>query len=72
MRSNNPRNNIVGIIFSTSDFFHAGHVKMLEEHKDKSFTGKDYFEANGIQLYCNSRDHDFSSSNIRKKLSKEN
>ena len=43
-----------------------------EEHKDKSFTGKDYCEANGIQLYYNSRDHEFSSSNIRKKLSKEN
>ena len=144
MRSNNPRDNIVGITFSTFDFFHAGHVKMLEEaksicdypivglqldpsidrqeknkpiqsvieryiqissckfvdeavpyvtekdldeilrsfkidiriigeeHKDKSFTGKDYCEANGIQLYYNSRDHEFSSSNIRKKLSKEN
>ena len=144
MKPNNPRNNIVGITFSTFDFFHAGHVKMLEEaksicdypivglqldpsidrqeknkpiqsvieryiqissckfvdeavpyvtekdldeilrsfkidiriigeeHKDKSFTGKDYCEANGIQLYYNSRDHEFSSSNIRKKLSKEN
>jgi len=144
MRPKNPRNNIAGITFSTFDFFHAGHVKILEEaksicdypilglqlhpsidrkeknkpvqsvieryieissckfvdeavpyvtekdldeilrsfkiniriigeeHKDKSFTGKDYCEANGIQLYYNSCDHEFSSSNIRKKLSKEN
>ena len=144
MRSNNPRDNIVGITFSTFDFFHAGHVKMLEEaksicdypivglqldpsidrqeknkpiqsvieryiqissckfvdeavpyvtekdldeilrsfkidiriigeeHKDKSFTGNDCFEANGIQWLYNSRDSDFSSSNIREKLSKAN
>jgi len=72
MKPNNPRNNIVGITFSTFDFFHAGHVKMLKEHKDKSFTGKDYFEANGIHWLYNSRDSDFSSSNIREKLSKAN
>ena len=143
MRPNNPRNNIVGITFSTFDFFHAGHVKMLEEaksicdylivglqldpsidreeknkpvqsiieryiqvssckyvdevvpyiretdldeilrsfkidiriigeeYRDKNFTGKEYCEANGIQLYFNRRDHNYSSSNIRKKLSKE-
>ena len=144
MRPNNPRNNIVGITFSTFDFFHAGHVKMLEEaksicdylivglqldpsidreeknkpvqsiieryiqvssckyvdevvpyiretdldeilrsfkidiriigeeYRDKNFTGKEYCEANGIQLYFNRRDHNYSSSNIRKRLSKEN
>ena len=33
MRPKNPRNNTVGITFSTFDFFHAGHVKMLEEAK---------------------------------------
>ncbi|MEL0299868.1 MAG: adenylyltransferase/cytidyltransferase family protein [Flavobacteriaceae bacterium] len=28
-----PKNNTVGITFSTFDLFHAGHVKMLEEAK---------------------------------------
>lgn len=72
MRPNNPRNNMVGITFSTFDFFHAGHVKMLEEYEDKSATGKDYCETNGIQWFYNSRNPDFCSSNICKKLSKAN
>ena len=33
MRSAKPKNNTVGITFSTFDLFHAGHVKMLEEAK---------------------------------------
>ena len=43
-----------------------------EEYRDKNFTGKEYCETNGIQLYFNRRDHNYSSSNIRKRLSKEN
>lgn len=142
MRPKNPRNNTVGITFSTFDFFHAGHVKMLEEAKtvcdylivglqldpsldrpeknkpvqsvieryiqvssckyvdevvpyvtekdldeilrsfkidvriigeeyqDKDFTGKAYCEQKGIAIYYNSRDHDYSSSEIRKRVSK--
>ena len=142
MRPKNPRNNTVGITFSTFDFFHAGHVKMLEEAKtvcdylivglqldpsldrpeknkpvqsvieryiqvssckyvdevvpyvtekdldeilrsfkidvriigeeyqDKDFTGKVYCEQKGIAMYYNSRDHDYSSSEIRKRVSK--
>ena len=142
MRPKNPRNNTVGITFSTFDFFHAGHVKMLEEAKtvcdylivglqldpsldrpeknkpvqsvieryiqvssckyvdevvpyvtekdldeilrsfkidvriigeeyqDKDFTGKAYCEQKGIAMYYNSRDHDYSSSEIRKSVSK--
>lgn len=142
MRPKNPRNNTVGITFSTFDFFHAGHVKMLEEAKtvcdylivglqldpsldrpeknkpaqsvieryiqvssckyvdevvpyvtekdldeilrsfkidvriigeeyqDKDFTGKAYCEQKGIAMYYNSRDHDYSSSEIRKRVSK--
>ena len=142
MRPKNPRNNTVGITFSTFDFFHAGHVKMLEEAKtvcdylivglqldpsldrpeknkpvqsvieryiqvssckyvdevvpyvtekdldeilrsfkidvriigeeyqDKDFTGKAYCEQKGIAMYYNSRDHDYSSSEIRKRISK--
>lgn len=45
---------------------------MLEEYEDKSATGKDYCETNGIQWFYNSRNPDFCSSNIRKKLSKAN
>lgn len=141
MRPTNPKNNIVGITFSTFDFFHAGHVKMLEEaksvcdylivglqldpsidrpeknkpiqsvieryiqvsscrfvdevvpyvreqdldeillsfkidvrvigeeYREKNFTGKAYCEEKGIQLYYNSRDHKYSSSGIRKRIS---
>lgn len=72
MRPNNPTNNIVGNTFSIFDFFNVGNVKMLEEYKDKCATGNDYYETNGIQLFYNNRNHDFSSSNIRKKLSKAN
>lgn len=141
MRPTNPKNNIVGITFSTFDFFHAGHVKMLEEaksvcdylivglqldpsidrpeknkpiqsvieryiqvssckfvdevvpyvrekdlneilrsfkidirvigeeYREKNFTGKAYCEEKGIQLYFNSRDHEYSSSEMRKRIS---
>ena len=136
------KNSTVGITFSTFDFFHAGHVKMLEEakrecdyliaclqldpsidrpeknkpvqsiieryiqvnsckhvdevvpyisekdleeilrsfkidvrilgeeYKDKEFTGREYCEEKGIRLYYNRRDHDFSSSGLRKRISK--
>ncbi|MGB0376014.1 MAG: adenylyltransferase/cytidyltransferase family protein [Flavobacteriaceae bacterium] len=142
MRPKNPKNNTVGITFSTFDFFHAGHVKMLEEAKtvcdylivglqldpsldrkeknkpvqsvieryiqvssckfvdevvpyvtekdldeilrsfkidiriigeeyqDKEFTGKAYCEQKGIDIYYNSRDHEYSSSGIRKRIAK--
>lgn len=131
------KKNKIGITFSTFDFFHAGHVKMLEEskrhcdylivglqldpsmdrpeknkpaqtiieryiqlkgskyideiipyvseqdledilkslkidvriigeeYKEKKFTGRDYCETNGIEIYYNSRNHRFSSSGLR-------
>lgn len=137
-----PKNNTVGITFSTFDLFHAGHVKMLEEaksvcdylivglqldpsidraeknkpvqsiieryiqvssckfvdevvpyitekdldeilrsfkidvriigeeYRDKDFTGKAYCEQKGIELYYNRRDHGFSSSELRKRITK--
>lgn len=37
-----------------------------EEYKDKSFTGRQYCEEKGIELYYNSRDHRFSSSGLRR------
>lgn len=39
-----------------------------EEYKDKDFTGKDYCKQSGIRLYYNRRDHDFSSSGLRKRI----
>ena len=36
------------------------------EYKDKNFTGREYCEERGIELYYNSRDHRFSSSGLRK------
>ena len=40
------------------------------EYIDKQFTGKDYCEEKGIQIYYNSRDHRFSSSGLRKQVKK--
>jgi len=42
-----------------------------DEYIDKHFTGKDYCEAKGIKIYYNSRDHRFSSTNLRKHLKNE-
>ena len=39
-----------------------------EEYRDKDFTGKDYCESKGIELYYNSRDHRFSSSSLRNQV----
>ena len=40
------------------------------EYKDKNFTGKEYCEEKGIEIYYNSRDHRFSSSGLRKQVKK--
>ena len=39
-----------------------------DEYKDKAFTGRDYCETTGIELYFNTRDHRFSSSGLRKQV----
>ncbi|WP_264565371.1 adenylyltransferase/cytidyltransferase family protein [Flavobacterium sp. N3904] len=36
-----------------------------DEYKDRDFTGRSYCEEKGIQLYFNTRDHRFSSTNLR-------
>ena len=41
-----------------------------EEYKEKDFTGKDVCSRRGIELYFNKRDHRFSSSSLRKRISK--
>jgi len=47
------------------------NVRILgEEYREKDFTGKDICKKRGIQFYFNKRDHRFSSSDLRKRVSK--
>lgn len=39
-----------------------------EEYKDKDFTGRQYCEEKGIELFYNKRDHRFSSTDLRKRI----
>ena len=39
-----------------------------EEYKDKDFTGKDYCQKNGINIYYNRRQHALSTSDLRKRV----
>lgn len=41
-----------------------------EEYINKNFTGKDYCKSKGIEIYYNKREHRFSSSALRKQVSK--
>jgi len=44
-------------------------VRVLgEEYKDKDFTGREICKRRGIRLYFNRRDHQFSSSDLRKRV----
>ena len=40
-----------------------------DEYKDKDFTGRDICRKRGISLYFNTRDHRFSSSGLRARVS---
>ena len=40
-----------------------------EEYKEKKFTGKEYCNKKGIEIYYNKREHRFSSSALRKQIS---
>jgi glycerol-3-phosphate cytidylyltransferase len=45
------------------------NVRVLgEEYKNKDFTGRDICKRRDIELYFNSRDHRFSSSDLRKRV----
>jgi glycerol-3-phosphate cytidylyltransferase len=45
------------------------NVRILgEEYKHKAYTGKDICIERGIKIYYNKRDHDFSSSSLRKRV----
>ncbi len=39
-----------------------------DEYQEKDFTGRAYCEQKGIELYFNSRDHRFSSTNLREEV----
>ena len=41
-----------------------------EEYRGKTFTGKNYCKEKGILIYYNSRDHRFSSTEVRKQVKK--
>lgn len=44
-------------------------VRILgEEYKDVEFTGRELCDRLGIKLYFNKRDHDFSSTELRKRI----
>ena len=45
------------------------NVRILgDEYRNKEFTGKSICQKRGIKLYFNSRDHKFSTTNLRKKV----
>ena len=45
------------------------NIKIMgNEYKDKDFTGKDICRKRGIDLYFNSRDHRFSTSDLRNRV----
>ena len=46
------------------------NVRILgEEYRQKDFTGKDECRNRGIELYFNKRDHRFSSTDLRERVS---
>ena len=48
------------------------HVRILgEEYRDKDFTGKDICRRRDIDLHFNKRDHRFSSSDLRKRVTEK-
>lgn len=45
------------------------NVRILgDEYRNKEFTGKAICQKRGIKLYFNSRDHNFSTTNLRQKV----
>ncbi len=46
------------------------NVRVLgEEYKNKDFTAREICKQRGVRLYFNTRDHRFSSSDLRKRVS---
>ena len=42
-----------------------------EEYRDKDFTGRDICKKRGIELYFNRREHRFSTSDLRKRVTEK-
>lgn len=53
------------------EMYHIDIRILGDEYKDKDFTGRDICKRRGIELYFNKRDHRFSSSGLRKRVSDE-
>ena len=48
------------------------NVRILgEEYRDKDFTGRDICKKRGIELYFNRREHRFSTSDLRKRVTEK-
>ena len=43
-----------------------------DEYKDKTFTGRATCASQGIEVYFNKRDHRFSTSDLRKRVTEKN
>lgn len=54
------------------EMYHIDVRILGEEYREKDFTGKDICKKRGIQLYFNKRDHRFSSSDLRRRVSENN
>jgi glycerol-3-phosphate cytidylyltransferase len=49
------------------------NVRILgEEYRDKDFTGRDICKKRGIELYFNRREHRFSTSDLRNRVTEKN
>lgn len=53
------------------ELYHINVRILGEEYREKEFTGKDICRKRGIELYFNKRDHRFSSSDLRKRVSEK-
>jgi len=53
------------------EMYHIDVRILGEEYRDKDFTGKDICRRRGIQLYFNKRDHRFSSSDLRNRVTEK-
>jgi len=51
------------------EMYHINIRILGEEYRNKEFTGKDICSRRGIQLFFNNRDHRFSSSGLRQRVS---
>ena len=47
------------------------HIRILgEEYRDKEFTGRDICRKRDVEIFFNKRDHRFSSSDLRQRVTK--